>query len=134
MATAIDRGSHRGRVRSPRTVGVRRRPVYVMLTDEERAVLETNARLRGVSLSRAARDAIIKPLKVNDESAREDLEKLSAALAPIASDLTGIARNFNQITRYAHTIRDFPPEYRQAVALVNAILFRIRDALNEVER
>lgn len=134
MGGVVDRGVHRGRVRCERKVGVRRHAVYVMLTDEERGVLETQARLRGVSLSRAARDAIIQPVQIEAEGGREELEYLVSVLGSMANDLTGIARNFNQITRYAHTIRDLPKEYEEAVARVHSLLVRMGDALGEVKR
>lgn len=111
--------------RAPRQVnGVTRTSLRVHLTRSERALLEAKASNAGWSLSRTLVHCALHPVAA-DEIAVDNLHELIAGLRDYRRQLTGLANNVNQLTRYAHTDHALPDH-------MNDVLDHIEHSVDEI--
>ena len=121
MSEAEVMGAQRRHVRrAPRQVnGVTRTSLRVHLTRSERALLEAKASNAGWSLSRTLVHCALHPFPA------DNLHELIAGLRDYRRQLTGLANNVNQLTRYAHTDHALPDH-------MNDVLDHIEHSVDEI--
>lgn len=123
-----------GRRRSARTrTGVRRRPLAVYLSEDERALLEQRSEATGTSMARVLVDAALRPAQAGQIDTGA-LAETVALLRGYRRQLEGACTNLNQIAHHANTVSEVPADFAAVVAHVERVVDEVEDILASVRR
>ena len=129
--TASQTESRRRATRSAN--GVRRTPLLVRLTAEERAILEARARRYDVSLARVLIDDALHSKDVQRLS-KSDLDDAVLLLKKLERHVANIGGNLNQLSRHANSTQEFPDDVAPIVDEARGVVTDIRAVVEELRR
>ncbi len=108
--------------RAPRSINGRQRSsLRVHLTSDERALLEAKANNQGWSLSRTLVHAALHPSSA-DTIDPATLGEFITDMHNTRRQLTGLANNINQLTRYAHAKAELPKHLEDVLDQIDSRL------------